>query len=92
MDLWRIERVEIRELDCSFSEPASATVTQLVADGEILADALEYTPVLLREAAEGQAPIGLFLDLPGHPQWSPLVRVAERVELALGDLVVSRWS
>ena len=42
MDLWRVERVETRELECSFAGPASATVTQLVADGEILADAVEY--------------------------------------------------
>lgn len=237
MDLWRVERVETRELECSFAGPASATVTQLVADGEILADAVEYprwrvdpvqvelcaecgvagcapqgwvrprragdrllwlpafdelvedlalgpprafarrgvplfepdaarpvvemmsreldalqpltlrdvalllqwtapgglldaaptpprvrredvlavtsgdrdetvdaldallsaasaseSPVVLREAAEGHERTGLFLDLPGHPKWSPLVRVAERVELALGDLVVSRSS
>ncbi|GAB5547191.1 MAG: hypothetical protein SangKO_069510 [Sandaracinaceae bacterium] len=237
MDVWRIERVEIRELDCSFSEPASETLTQLVADGEVLANAVGYTrwgadpvqvelcaecgvagcapqgwvrprragdrllwlpafdelvedlelgpprafarrgvplfepdaartvvemmsrelddlqpltlrdvalllqwtapgglldaaptpprvrredvlavtsgdrdetldaldrllsaasasesPVVLREAAEGHERTGLFLDLPGHPEWSPMVRVDERVELAFGDLVVGRSS
>ena len=61
-------------------------------DALLSAASASESPVVLREAAEGHERTGLFLDLPGHPKWSPLVRVAERVELALGDLVVSRSS
>ena len=61
-------------------------------DALLSAASASESPVLLREAAEGHERTGLFLDLPGHTEWSPLVRIDERVELTLGDLVVSRSS
>ena len=56
---------------------------------ELLAAAIgSDAEVVLQNRCDEADPIRFFLDLPGHPEWTPLVRIHDRVELAVGGLVV----
>lgn len=56
---------------------------------ELLAAAIgSDADVVLQNRCDEADLISFFLDLPDHPEWTPLVRKHDRVELAVGGLVV----
>lgn len=56
---------------------------------ELLAVALRSdAEVVLQSLSDATEPVGFFLDLPGHPEWTPLARFYDRLELRVAGLVV----
>lgn len=58
---------------------------------ELLAAAIaSETGVMLEEPPDGAEPISFFLDLPGHPEWTPLIRTDSRLELSVERFIARR--
>ena len=54
---------------------------------DLLAAAIgSHAEVVIKNPVDGSEPVSFFLDLPGHPEWSPLASTDDRLELALEGL------